>query len=149
MRAVLQRVKRCEVFVENRSAASIAVGLAVFVGVTHTDTPVHAKLLARKTAHLRIFDDHDGDMNWSALDVGAQVMVIPQFTLYADCQHGRRPSLSHAARPEVAKPLVEIFTRALETEGISRVSSGFFGADMIIDAQNDGPVTIIMDTENP
>jgi D-tyrosyl-tRNA(Tyr) deacylase len=96
---------------------------------------------------LRIFEDAEGKMNRSALDVGAEVLVISQFTLYADCRRGRRPSFTDAARPEIAEPLIESFMRALQVEGIARVERGVFGAHMLVEIHNDGPVTIGLDTE--
>lgn len=146
MRAVLQRVKRGAVVVGDQVVASINMGLVILVGTTHGDTPAAADMLAHKTANLRIFEDDVGKMNLSALDVGAQVLVVPQFTLYADCRRGRRPSFTEAALPEVAEPLIERFVEALRAEGITDVTSGIFGAHMLVEILNDGPVTIILDT---
>ncbi len=146
MRAILQRVKRGAVSVDGQVVGAIGVGLVVLVGTTHDDAPAQAEALARKMANLRIFEDDAGKMNLSALDVGAEVLVISQFTLYADCRRGRRPSFTQAARPEVAEPLIEHFVRALQAEGISRVATGVFGAHMLVEIHNDGPVTIILDT---
>jgi D-tyrosyl-tRNA(Tyr) deacylase len=147
MRAILQRVKRGVVFVDGHVADTIGPGLVILVGTTHDDTSAQADALARKTANLRIFEDEAGKMNLSALAVNAEALVISQFTLYADCRRGRRPSFTQAARPEVAEPLIERFIQALRTEGISRVASGVFGAHMLIEIHNDGPVTIIVDTD--
>lgn len=147
MRAILQRVKRGVVSVDGHVAHTIGPGLVILVGTTHDDTYVQADVLARKTANLRIFEDEAGKMNLSALAVNAEALVISQFTLYADCRRGRRPSFTQAARPEVAEPLIERFIQALRTEGISRVASGVFGAHMLIEIHNDGPVTIILDTD--
>jgi D-tyrosyl-tRNA(Tyr) deacylase len=119
----------------------------ILVGTTHDDTSAQADVLARKTANLRIFEDEAGKMNLSALAVNAEALVISQFTLYADCRRGRRPSFTQAARPEVAEPLIEHFIQALRAEGISRVASGVFGAHMLIEIHNDGPVTITLDTD--
>lgn len=146
MRAILQRVKRGAVSVDGQIVGAIGAGLVILVGATHSDTPAEAKLLAHKTAHLRIFEDEAGKMNRSALDVGAEVLVVPQFTLYADSRHGRRPSFTEAARPEVADPLIEHFVRELNLEGISRVATGVFRASMLVEIHNDGPVTIALDT---
>ncbi|GAB4542535.1 MAG: D-aminoacyl-tRNA deacylase [Anaerolineae bacterium] len=147
MRAILQRVRRGSVSVEGEVVGAIGQGLVVLVGSTHQDTATDAQMLARKMANLRIFEDEAGKMNLSALEVGAGVLVIPQFTLYADCRRGRRPSFTDAARPEVAGPLIEQFIRALRAEGISHVASGVFGAHMLVEIHNDGPVTIMLDTE--
>lgn len=146
MRAILQRVKRGAVSVDGQVAGAIGAGLVALVGTTHDDAPAQAETLARKMANLRIFEDEAGKMNLSALDVGAEVLVISQFTLYADCRRGRRPSFTEAARPEVAEPLIEHFIQALQAEGISNVASGVFGAHMLVEIHNDGPVTIILDT---
>ena len=147
MRAILQRVRRGSVAVDDRVVAAIGAGLVILVGSTHTDTPGAAETLARKAANLRIFEDAEGKMNRSALDVGAETLVISQFTLYADCRRGRRPSFTDAAHPEIAEPLIERFMRALQAEGIARVERGVFGAHMLVEIHNDGPVTIVLDTE--
>lgn len=146
MRAILQRVQRGAVSVDGQTVGEIRTGLVVLVGTTHDDTPAQAEELARKTANLRIFEDEAGKMNLSALDVNAEALVISQFTLYADCRRGRRPSFTEAARPEVAEPLIQHFIRALQAEGISHVAAGLFGAHMLVEIHNDGPVTIILDT---
>lgn len=146
MRAILQRVKQGAVCVDDQVVGAVSAGLVVLVGTTHDDTPAQAEALARKVASLRIFEDEAGKMNLSALDVGAEVLVIPQFTLYADCRRGRRPSFTDAARPEVAEPLIEHFMQILRAEGISEVASGVFGTHMLVKIHNDGPVTIILDT---
>ena len=146
MRAILQRVKRSAVSVDGQVVGSIGAGLVILVGATHSDTPAQAKVLAHKTANLRIFEDEAGKMNRSALDVGAEVLVVPQFTLYADCRGGRRPSFTEAARPEVADPLIEHFVRELKAEGIRHVATGVFRTIMLVEIHNDGPVTIILDT---
>jgi D-tyrosyl-tRNA(Tyr) deacylase len=146
MRAILQRVRRGSVAVDGEVVGAIDHGLVALVGSTHEDTAAQAETLARKMVNLRIFEDEAGKMNLSALEVGAEVLVISQFTLYADCRRGRRPSFTDAARPEVAEPLIEHFIRALQAEGISRVASGVFGAHMLVEIHNDGPVTIMLDT---
>jgi D-tyrosyl-tRNA(Tyr) deacylase len=146
MRVILQRVKRGAVSVDGQVVGAIGAGLVALVGTTHDDTIIQAETLARKTANLRVFEDEAGKMNLSVLDVGAEVLVISQFTLYADCRRGRRPSFTEAARPEVAEPLVEHFIGALQTEGVSRVASGVFRAHMLVEIHNDGPVTIFLDT---
>lgn len=148
MRAILQRVRKGAVTVEGQVVGAVDVGFVALVGVTHTDTQAEADLLARKTAQLRVFEDPEGKMNLSALDVGAGVLVISQFTLYADTKKGRRPSFVDAARPELAAPLVEYYAERLRMEGIQRVETGMFGALMQVEIHNDGPVTIILDTDS-
>jgi D-tyrosyl-tRNA(Tyr) deacylase len=148
MRAILQRVKRGSVSVDGQVVGAIDTGLVVLIGTTHQDTPDQAKVLAHKTANLRIFEDEAGKMNLSALDVGGEALVIPQFTLYADCRRGRRPSFTEAAHPETASPLIEHFVQALQAEGIAGVATGVFGAHMLVEIHNDGPVTIILDTDD-
>jgi len=125
---------------------AIAGGLVVLICATHTDSPAQAKLLAHKIAQLRIFEDEAGKMNRSLLDVDGEVLVVPQFTLYADCRRGRRPSFTDAALPEQAIPLIDEFVNALRAEGVRRVASGFFGEHMMVEILNDGPVTIVLDT---
>jgi D-tyrosyl-tRNA(Tyr) deacylase len=147
MRAILQRVKRGAVYVDGRTTGAIEEGLVVLVGVTHEDTPAEAERLANKTAHLRIFEDDEGKMNRSTLDIGGGILVVPQFTLYADCRRGRRPSFSGAAPPEKAEALIEHFCAALRQLGVVRVEEGVFGALMLVEIHNDGPVTIILDTD--
>jgi D-tyrosyl-tRNA(Tyr) deacylase len=147
MRVILQRVRQGSVTVEGNITGSIETGFVALVGVTHADTQAEAELLARKTANLRVFEDADGKMNLSALDTGAGVLVISQFTLYADSRKGRRPSFTDAARPEIAAPLVDHFADCLRREGITRVEKGVFGAMMLVEIHNDGPVTIILDSD--
>ena len=147
MRVVLQRVRKGQVTVDHEVVGAIGQGFVALVGVTHDDTQVEAKLLAKKTANLRVFADNEGKMNLSALDVGAGVLVISQFTLYADAKKGRRPSFIQAARPETAEPLVTHYADCLRDEGIRQVEHGIFGAMMLVEIHNDGPVTIILDTD--
>ncbi len=148
MRVVLQRVRQGSVTVNSEVVGSVDAGFVALVGVTHTDTPAEAELLAKKTAHLRVFEDAEGKLNLSLLDVGAGVLVVSQFTLYADARKGRRPSFTDAARPEVAAPLVDYYADKLRVEGVNRVEHGVFGANMLVEIQNDGPVTIILDTRD-
>lgn len=148
MRVILQRVRRGQVTVDSQVVGSVEMGFVALVGVTHDDTNAEAELLAKKTANLRVFEDPDGKMNLSALDVGAGVLVISQFTLYADSRKGRRPSFVQAARPETAEPLVRFYADRLRAEGVSRVENGVFGAIMQVEIHNDGPVTIILDTDD-
>ena len=147
MRAIVQRVKRGSVSVEGEITGSVDAGLVVLIGATHQDTETEAQQLAHKTAHLRIFEDDAGKMNLSALDVGAGILVVSQFTLYADCRRGRRPSFTEAAPPGVAEPLIEHFADQLREAGVVRVETGVFRAYMLVEIHNDGPVTIILDTD--
>ena len=147
MRAIVQRVKRGAVSVDGEITGSVGTGLVVLIGTTHQDTEAEAQKLAHKTAHLRIFEDEAGKMNLSALDVGAGILVVSQFTLYADCRRGRRPSFTEAAPPEVAEPLIEHFADQLRDAGVVRVETGVFRAYMLVEIHNDGPVTIILDTD--
>lgn len=145
MRALVQRVTHAEVTVEGETTGRIEAGLLVLLGVTHDDTPDQASFLARKVSKLRIFNDEAGKMNLSVRDIGGRVLVVSQFTLYADVRRGNRPSYTHAAAPEHAEALYERFMAALGQEGL-RVASGRFGAHMKIDLLNDGPVTLWLDT---
>lgn len=146
MRALLQRVTHGAVTVEQKTVGAIQRGLVILVGVTHTDNEETARFLAQKIANLRIFEDAAGKFNLSALDVGAELLVISQFTLYADARRGRRPDFISAARPEIAEPLVETFAQSLEATGLL-VARGEFQAKMLVEIWNDGPVTIFLDTE--
>ncbi len=145
MRACIQRVRRGAVTVDNEIVGEIERGLVALVGVTHSDTAATAYTLAHKIANLRIFEDDAGKFNLSALDVNAQVLVVSQFTLYADARRGRRPDFLAAARPEVAAPLVETFAEYLQAAGL-RVARGQFQAKMLVEIWNDGPVTLWLDT---
>ena len=147
MRAIVQRVKRGVVSVDGEITGSVDTGLVVLIGATHQDAEAEAHKLAHKTAHLRIFEDEAGKMNLSALDVGAGILVVSQFTLYADCRRGRRPSFTDAAPPEAAEPLIEHFVDQLREVGVARVETGVFRAYMLVEIHNDGPVTIILDTD--
>ena len=146
MRVVLQRVTRGSCTVDGAVTGAIDLGFVALVGVAHEDSQAEAELLAKKTAHLRVFADDAGKMNRSVMDVGGGVLVISQFTLYADMSRGRRPSFTKAAPPEIASPLVDYFADCLRKEGVGQVESGIFGAMMQIDLLNDGPVTILLDT---
>jgi D-tyrosyl-tRNA(Tyr) deacylase len=144
MRAIVQRVTKASVSVEGKIVGSIDRGLVVLLGVTHDDGEEDARFLANKIANLRIFADQQGKVNLSALEVGADALVVSQFTLYGDTRKGRRPSFTKAAPPEIAEPLVEKFVTFLEGEGL-QVETGIFGAMMLVEIHNDGPVTIILD----
>ncbi|MEL6406193.1 MAG: D-aminoacyl-tRNA deacylase [Chloroflexota bacterium] len=146
MRVILQRVSKGSVSVDGEVVGTIGQGYVALVGVTHGDTEADAEKLAKKTAELRVFEDEAGKMNISAADVAGGVLVISQFTLYADTRRGRRPGFSDAARPDVASPLVDYYAQQLRTNGIRQVETGVFGANMQVEIHNDGPVTIILDT---
>lgn len=146
MRAILQRVTYGRVSVSGKVVGQTGPGFVILLGVTHTDTAAEAKKLAEKTANLRVFEDAQGKMNLSALDVGAGMLVISQFTLYADARKGRRPSFTDAAAPDIAEPLVMRFVEFLQELGVDSVETGVFGAEMRVALENDGPVTIILDT---
>jgi len=152
VRVLIQRVQRGRVSIEGNAAAEISKGLVLLVGVGPHDTEAEADWLAKKAAGLRIFEDEEGKMNLSVLDIGGEALVVSQFTLYADTQRGRRPSFIRAASPEIAEPMVEYFAQALKDLGVS-VGSGVFGAHMLVEIENDGPVTIMLErdgqTENP
>ena len=143
MKAVIQRVSEGSVTVKNQIVAQIGKGLVILLGVAPGDSIVNAEALADKLVHLRIFEDSNEKMNLSLLDVGGEAIVVSQFTLYADTRKGRRPSFTDAARPEVAKPLVDSFVQMLEARGVP-TQTGVFGAHMKVALVNDGPVTIIM-----
>lgn len=144
MRAVVQRVTRAAVRVGDAEVGAIGAGLVVLVGVTHTDSAERAHRLAASLWHLRIMDDDAGAMNRSVADVGGEVLVVSQFTLYGDTSRGRRPSWSAAARPEQAEPLVNLVVEELRRLGAG-VATGRFGAEMALELVNDGPVTIVVD----
>ena len=146
MRALIQRVRHGAVTVADQTVGEIGMGLVVLLGVTHDDTIVQADQLAVKTIHLRIFDDDVGKMNRSVLDVGGSILIVPQFTLYADLKGARRPSFSTAARPEIAEPLFDRYVSQVQTQGSVQVATGVFRAAMQVSLQNDGPVTIWLDT---
>ncbi len=144
MRALVQRVRQAAVTVEGRLVGAIGRGVVVLLGVTHSDSTSEVEWLAQKVAGLRIMEDAGGRMNASLLDVEGEALVVSQFTLYADTRKGRRPSFTDAAPPEVAAPLVEHFVRALRQTGVT-VQTGEFGAMMMVEIHNDGPVTIMLE----
>ena len=144
MRIVLQRVLNASVTIDGALRAEIGRGFLALVGVREGDTAAEMQALADKIAGLRVFEDPDGKMNLSLADVGGSVLAVSNFTLYADCSHGRRPGFSGAARPETAEPLYDAFCAALRERGIP-VGTGVFGADMKIALTNDGPVTLVID----
>jgi D-tyrosyl-tRNA(Tyr) deacylase len=144
MRLVIQRVSRAAVRLAGRGATEIGPGLLVLVGVGQDEGDGEAEWLAAKVVHLRIFEDEEGKMNRSLLDVGGEVLVVPQFTLYGDTRHGRRPSWARAAPPDVAEARVETFCSALEALG-APVKRGAFQEHLEVELVNDGPVTITLD----
>lgn len=147
MRIVLQRCSRAEVRIDGQVVGQIGQGYMLLVGVTDGDTQAEADLLARKVAQMRVLEDAEGKMNLALRDVGGAILSISQFTLYADCKKGNRPSFIRAARPEVAEPLYDYFNNVLRTQYGLQVETGRFGADMKVDFINDGPVTIVLDSE--
>lgn len=148
MRAVIQRVCEGRVSVEGQTIGEIGQGLVILLGAGHGDGQAKADRLANKIANLRIFADAAGKTNLSILDVEGEALVISQFTLYADCRKGRRPSFVHAAPPDTAAPLVDYFADRLRQAGIGRVETGEFGAMMLVEIHNDGPFTIILDSDD-
>lgn len=147
MRAVIQRVSYAKVVVDDDVAGAIDRGFLVLLGVTHDDTPEDAAAMAVKISKLRVFTDPDGKMNLALADIGGSVLAVSQFTLYADASHGNRPSFINAARPELAENLYELFCEKLQACGL-RVEKGVFGAHMDVSLLNDGPVTIILDSDD-
>ena len=146
MRAVLTRVKSASVTVDGSVIGQIGQGFLILLGVTHEDTEAQAVKLADMLMGLRIFEDENGKMNRSLEEVGGQVLVVSQFTLYGNCKKGRRPEFLAAARPEIAIPLYEKFIALCRDKGFS-VETGEFGAEMLVESVNDGPVTLIVDTD--
>ena len=146
MRVVVQRCSRAEVRIDGATVGKIEKGFMLLVGVTEADTQAEADVLAKKIAQLRVFEDEQGKMNLAIRDIGGAILSISQFTLYADCRKGNRPSFISAARPEKASPLYDYFNDRLRSEYGLRVETGRFGADMKVDFINDGPVTILLDT---
>ena len=150
MRAVVQRVQTAEVRVDGRVVGRIGPGLLVLLGIAAGDTPASAQALAEKIVHLRIFDDAARRMNRSLVEAGGSVLAVPQFTLYGDCRRGRRPSYERAAPPEAARPLYQAFVeslRALLHGTDAQVETGQFQAIMEVESVNDGPVTLLLDSE--
>jgi len=147
MKAVIQRVTSASVVVEGETLGAIDRGFLILLGVHEDDTEKEADLLAKKVANLRVFEDDEEKMNLSMLDCGYSALVISQFTLLANTKKGNRPSFIAAARPEVAIPLYERFMEQLKVNGVGTVEHGEFGADMAVSLVNDGPVTIVLDTD--
>ena len=146
MRAVLTRVNSASVTIDGETVGKIGKGFLILLGVNKNDTEAQALKIADKICGLRIFEDENGKMNVNPMDAGAEILLISQFTLFADCK-SRRPGFSDAARPELAVPLYELVISKCRENGF-HVETGRFGADMKVDSQNDGPVTIILDTDS-
>ena len=144
MRVLIQRVRKASVTVSGETVGAAGRGILIFLGVTHGDTRADADWLAKKAAGLRIFEDDEGKMNRSLLDIGGDALVVSQFTLYADCRKGRRPGFDAAGDPAVANDLYEYFAAQLKAEGVGRVETGSFGADMLVSLENDGPATFLL-----
>lgn len=148
MRAVVQRVKKSELSIDGEIYSSIGKGFMVLLGITDTDTENEIKALADKILKLRVFEDENEKMNLALNDINGEIQVVSQFTLYADCHHGNRPSFINAAKPEIAEPLYEKFIEYCKNNSNVPVKTGVFGADMKINFVNDGPVTIILECIN-
>ncbi|MDR1746814.1 MAG: D-tyrosyl-tRNA(Tyr) deacylase [Tannerella sp.] len=149
MRAVIQRVQSASVTIEGMIKSEIGQGILVLVGVEDADTPADIDWLAKKICNLRIFDDEHGVMNLSVADVGGELLVVSQFTLFASTKKGNRPSYIRASKPDIAIPAYESFCKVLSEQFGGEVKTGTFGADMKVRLLNDGPVTIVIDTKNP
>lgn len=147
MRAVIQRVSESSVTVDGKVVGSSQKGYMILLGVVRGDTDENAQLLARKTAALRVFEDENGKMNKSVIDIDGEILAISQFTLCADCKKGNRPSFTDSEEPENAKRLYELYCEELKKNGVRRVEKGIFAADMKVSLVNDGPVTICLDTD--
>lgn len=150
MKAVLQRAAQAQVDIiekDGNISHSIEQGLVVLAGIMQGDTPAHIRLMAKKTCEMRIFEDDQGKMNRSLLDIDGEMLIVSNFTLGADCKKGTRPSFSNAAPPAEAVPLYELFISECRRLGVRKVETGEFGADMRVSLVNDGPVTIILDSD--
>ena len=145
MRAVVQRISHSKVTVDERVTGEAKKGLLVLLGVTHDDTSKDVDYMVDKVVNLRIFEDENDKMNLSLKDIDGEIMAVSQFTLYGDCRRGRRPSFTDAARPEIANPLYEEFVEKIRKQGIN-VGTGEFGAHMMVELTNDGPVTILLES---
>ena len=147
MKAVIQRVKKADVVVDGKTVGAIGSGYLILLGVVEGDTEKEAEVLAAKTAKLRVFEDKNEKMNLSLIDIDGEALVVSQFTLCADCKKGNRPSFTPSASPDVADALYQKYSALLLENGIRKVENGVFGADMQVSIVNDGPVTIILDTD--
>ena len=147
MRLLIQRVKQAQVDVEGKAIGSIGAGALVFLGITHTDAPAQSSYLASKLLNLRMFHDAEQKMNLSLLDTRGSILIVSQFTLYADCSEGRRPSFTPAAPPSLAEPLYNHFIAEVRKSNLP-VATGSFGANMQVSLLNDGPVTFLIDSKS-
>ena len=148
MRVLLQRVKNASVAVDGTTIAQIGQGILLLVGITHTDTQAEIDFLADKAANLRVFDDENGVMNRSVMDIQGEILVVSQFTLYGDTRKGRRPSYIAAAPGDISQPLFNIFVEKIKQISSLKVETGRFGADMKVSLLNDGPCTLILEKEH-
>ncbi len=148
MRVLLQRVKKAQVSVDSKTVGKIDAGLLLLIGISHDDKESCVDKMADKIVNLRVFEDENGKMNLSALDVGADILVVSQFTLYADTKSGRRPGFGLAAKPEHAEPLIQHWITVLQQFGIKKIATGEFGANMQVELINDGPVTIMLESDS-
>lgn len=148
MKAVIQRVSYAQVDVDGKTVGKIDKGMLILLGVHENDTEKQAETLAAKLSGLRIFSDANDKMNLSLNDIGGSALIISNFTLYGDCSHGRRPGFFTAARPEKAEPLYDSFCQYMKNKGITNIQKGIFGADMKVSLLNDGPVTLVVDTDD-
>ena len=148
MKILIQRVSFAKVEVDGKIVGEIGAGVLVFVGITHTDTAIESAWLANKLVGLRIFEDAQGKINQSIIDQKGSALIISQFTLYAECNDGRRPSFTEAAPPEIAKPLYEKFVEDVKKSGVP-IATGIFGAEMKVSLLNNGPVTLILEKSPP
>ncbi|MBQ4208211.1 MAG: D-tyrosyl-tRNA(Tyr) deacylase [Clostridia bacterium] len=147
MKAVIQRVSHAQVDVDGKTVGKIGVGYLILLGVIDGDGKAQAELLARKTAELRINEDENGKMNLSLVQIGGAALAVSQFTLCADVSHGRRPSFTPSAPPAQAEALYRYYCEQLRQNGVQQVETGVFGADMQVSLCNDGPVTMLLDTD--
>ena len=148
MRIVIQRVREASVKINDEIVGEIQQGLLVLLGIEHVDSELDADYLIQKLIHLRIFNDEKGKMNLSVSDISGDLLIVSQFTLFADTKKGNRPSFIRSARPEQARPLYEYFLSQLKKEFSGKIENGVFGANMLVELINDGPVTIIIDSKD-
>ena len=148
MRIVIQRVREASVKINDKIVGEIQQGLLVLLGIEHVDSELDADYLIQKLIHIRIFGDDEGKMNLSVSDISGDLLIVSQFTLFADTKKGNRPSFIRSARPEQARPLYEYFLSQLKKEFSGKIENGVFGANMQVELINDGPVTIIMDSKD-
>ena len=148
MKVLIQRVKKASVTIDNKLYSEIESGILALVGIEKGDSTEQVEKLAKKIVNLRIFPDENDKMNLSLADIDGEVLVISNFTLYADCSHGRRPNFMKAAKPDIAEPLYDYFCKKMLDNGVRKAEKGIFGADMKVSLLNDGPVTIDIDTRD-